>query len=35
MDIETMGLNAQEIPVSISIKTANILKLFIIDHSLL
>jgi DNA polymerase type B, organellar and viral len=35
MDIETMGLKGQEIPVSISIKTANILKLFVIDHSLL
>ncbi len=35
MDIETMGLNGKEIPVSISIKTANILKLFVIDHSLL
>ena len=35
MDIETMGLIGQEIPVSISIKTANNLKLFIIDHNLL
>jgi hypothetical protein len=30
-----MGINDQEIPVSISIKTENKLKLFIIDHNLL
>ena len=35
MDIETMGFNNKEIPVSISIKTANNLNLFIIDHNLL
>jgi hypothetical protein len=35
MDIETMGFNNKEIPVSISIKTENNLKLFIIDHNLL
>lgn len=30
-----MGFNNKEIPVSISIKTENNLKLFIIDHNLL
>jgi len=35
MDIETQGFNGEEIPVSISIKTENKLKLFIIDHNLL
>ena len=30
-----MGFNDKEIPVSISIKTENNLKLFIIDHTLL
>jgi hypothetical protein len=34
MDIETMGFNDKEIPVSISIKTENELKLFLIDHYL-
>jgi hypothetical protein len=35
MDIETMGFNGKEIPISISIKTENNLKLFIINHNLL
>jgi hypothetical protein len=35
MDIEILGFNNKEIPVSISIKTENNLKLFIIDHNLL
>ena len=35
MDIETMEFDGEEIPVSISIKTENNLKLFIIDHNLL
>jgi len=35
MDIETIGLEGKEIPISISIKTANNLKIFLIDHNLL
>lgn len=35
MNIETLGFNDEEIPISISIKTENNLKLFIIDHTLL
>jgi hypothetical protein len=34
-DIETMGYHGKEIPVSISVKTANTLKFFIINHNLL
>ena len=35
MDIETIEFKGKEIPISISIKTSNNLKLFIIDHNLL
>ena len=33
MDIETIEFNGKEIPISVSIKTANKLKIFIIDHN--
>lgn len=33
MDIETMELYVKEIPISFSIKTANNLKIFLIDHT--
>jgi hypothetical protein len=33
MDIETIEFNGKEIPATISIKTENNLKLFIIDHN--
>jgi hypothetical protein len=35
MDIETIAFYSKEIPVSISIKSGNHLKIFIIDHNLL
>ena len=35
MDIETLGFNDEEIPITISIKTENNLNLFIIDQTLL
>ena len=31
-DIETMDINNIEVPVTISIKTKNISKIFLIDH---
>jgi len=33
MDIETIEYKGKEIPISISIKTENKLKIFIIDHN--
>jgi hypothetical protein len=33
MDIETIEFKGKEIPISISIKTENNLKIFIIDHN--
>jgi hypothetical protein len=33
--IETLGYDGEEIPISISLKTANTLKFFIINHNLL
>jgi hypothetical protein len=35
MDIETIVINGKELPISISIKTKNITKIFIIDYNLL
>jgi hypothetical protein len=33
MDIETIEFSGKEIPISVSIKTENNLKIFIIDHN--